>query len=101
MEKKINEELSKINEAILPGTFLEKVKKNVDVNYVISDYYLRYAREETRTSKQLMFFYDRADRVQNCNKFWSLDKYERNKIKNLKRTYLCRDKFCANCKKVQ
>ena len=101
MEKKINEELSKINEAILPGTFLEKVKKNVDVNYVISDYYLRYAREETRTSKQLMFFYDRADRVQNCNKFWSLDKYERNKIKNLKRTYLCRDKFCANCKKVK
>ena len=98
-EKKIN--LDEINNAILPGTFLERVEKNVITNVTISQYYEKYAWEEAHTTKQLAFFCDRAERVKNCNKFWTVDRYELNKIKNLKKTYLCRDKFCANCKKVK
>ena len=84
MEKKIN--LDEINNAILPGTFLERVEKNVITNVTISQYYEKYAWEEAHTTKQLAFFCDRAERVKNCNKFWTVDRYELNKIKNLKKT---------------
>ena len=36
-----------------------------------------------------------------CNKVWQLDKYENQKIKDFKKTNLCKDKFCSNCKKVK
>ena len=54
MEKKIN--LDEINNAILPGTFLERVEKNVITNVTISQYYEKYAWEEAHTTKQLAFF---------------------------------------------
>ncbi|WP_335918025.1 protein rep [Shewanella chilikensis] len=44
---------------------------------------------------------NRIDALESCNKFWVLDKYELQKIKDLKKQNLCHDKFCANCKKVK
>lgn len=36
-----------------------------------------------------------------CNKFWELDKYFEQKVKDYQRTNLCKNKFCSNCKKVK
>lgn len=43
----------------------------------------------------------RADRLEGCNKVFQLDVYENQKLKLLKRTNLCKDKFCENCKQVR
>jgi len=45
--------------------------------------------------------FNKIESLHDCNKFWQLDKYEIQKIKDFKKTSLCRDKFCANCKKVK
>lgn len=39
--------------------------------------------------------------MEDCNSFWILDKYEQSKVKDFKKTNLCKDKFCNNCKKVK
>lgn len=39
--------------------------------------------------------------MKECNKFWELDKYRLSKVKDYKKTNLCKDKFCNNCKKVK
>src|SRR5690606_10478932 len=36
-----------------------------------------------------------------CNRFWNIDRYDIQKVKDFIRTNLCRDKFCNNCKKVK
>ncbi|AFS79925.1 replication protein RepB (plasmid) [Gottschalkia acidurici 9a] len=38
--------------------------------------------------------------IKKCNQFWLIDKYEKQRIKDVKNRNLCRDKFCSNCKKV-
>nr|AAB02938.1 RepB homolog [Clostridium sp. MCF-1] len=40
-------------------------------------------------------------RLDLCNKYWLMDKYEMQKIKDFQKTNLCLDKFCNNCKKVK
>ncbi|NLL02352.1 MAG: protein rep [Mollicutes bacterium] len=42
-----------------------------------------------------------SENISFCNKYWLLDKYEIQKVKDYKRTNLCKNKFCANCKKVK
>jgi hypothetical protein len=39
--------------------------------------------------------------MNDCNEKWNIDKYENAKVKEFKKTYLCKDMFCANCKKVK
>src|SRR6056297_3970580 len=39
--------------------------------------------------------------IKECNKFWYIDRYEKSKVKDFISTSLCKDKFCANCKKVK
>lgn len=43
----------------------------------------------------------KLERLQMCNQFWQIDRYDKLKIKDFIRTNLCRDKFCNNCKKVK
>lgn len=43
---------------------------------------------------------DKIEQITSCNAFWDIDIYHEQKVKDFKRTYLCKDKFCANCKKV-
>lgn len=79
---------------------LQNVIDNIDYNKVIIDYYYRFANDCS-----IAFNNDllkrKADRLSFCNKLWQLDKYELQKIKDFKKTNLCHDKFCANCKKVK
>lgn len=39
--------------------------------------------------------------ISKCNSWWLLDHYQQQKVKDFKKTNLCKDKFCNNCKKVK
>ncbi|WP_052870992.1 protein rep, partial [Clostridium botulinum] len=44
---------------------------------------------------------NKIDNIDNCNRFWDIDKYEVHKQKWVNKQNLCHDKFCSNCKKVK
>ena len=79
------------------NNYLEKVQKNIGFNLVILGY-LNKILEEVCNMNSVK---KRIERMKDCNKFWILDKYEIAKVKDFKRTNLCGDKFCSNCKKVK
>lgn len=70
------------------------VHNNNNYNKVIKDYYIRF--KETHYLSE-----SRVGRLEMCNKFWTIDKYDYNQIKDFTGTVLCKDKFCNNCKKVK
>lgn len=78
---------------------LQDVVDNIDYNKTIIDYYRRFSLESSVSfSSQLLI--KKSERLDFCNHFWQLDKYQEQKIKDFRKTNLCHDKFCANCKKV-
>lgn len=78
---------------------LQDVINNIEYNKIITEYYQRFSNDGSIAfSKDLLA--KKGERVDYCNKYWQLDKYEQQKIKDFKKTNLCHDKFCANCKKV-
>lgn len=89
-----------LTNAIIPKDLLEDVVKNIEYNKIIIDYYEKFQKEPHITFNTQTLT-NNTKRLCNCNRFWELDKYEEHKIKDFKRTNLCRDKFCANCKKVR
>ncbi len=44
--------------------------------------------------------YRRAERMENCLSYWKWDKYQKNKVMNLKVVSRCKDLFCPNCRTV-
>lgn len=77
---------------------LERVLKNQRFNDLIGSYYEQYILESDSNSDVLE---KKLERLKDCNSFWSLDVYKKSKVKDFKKTNLCRDKFCNNCKKVK
>lgn len=78
---------------------LQDVVNNIDYNKTIIDYYRRFSLESSVSfSSQLLV--KKSERLDFCNHFWQIDKYNNQKIKDFRKTNLCHDKFCANCKKV-
>jgi hypothetical protein len=43
----------------------------------------------------------RKKRLENCNRFWSMETYEASHVRVLLRTFLCKDKFCSNCNQMK
>ncbi len=80
--------------------FVSRINDNIDYNKSIFYYYLKLS-SEVKSNKQSFYLQDRAFRLKDCNSVWILDKYSFSNIKDFKKTYLCRDKFCSNCKKVR
>lgn len=77
---------------------LEKLLKNQRFNELIGSYYERYILESDFDSNVLE---RKLQRLKDCNSFWILDVYKKLRVKDFKKTNLCRDKFCNNCKKVK
>lgn len=50
---------------------------------------------------QSMNLDNKINSVKNCNSWWLMDHYPLQRIKDFKKTNLCKDKFCNNCKKVK
>lgn len=85
-----------LSDITVPKDRIESVVKNNDYNRLTMAHYDRLFKEkhEDKLIKKKM-------RMKECNSFWQLDKYEIAKIKDYKKTNLCDDKFCNNCKKVK
>lgn len=88
-----------LENAVIEKDMIENVIQNIEYNKTILYYYEKYALEMHDDYKNTLL--NRRTSVELCNKFWVLDKYEVQKIKDLKSQNLCKDKFCSNCKKVK
>jgi len=44
---------------------------------------------------------NKIDNLDNCNKFWEIDKFVEHRQKWVTKQNLCKDRFCSNCKKVK
>jgi hypothetical protein len=91
----------KYTNAIVPKELLKNVVENIEYNKVIIDYYTRFSQEDGKITFNKDTLERNSMRLDNCNRFWQLDKYEEQKLKDFLKTNLCHDKFCANCKKVK
>lgn len=82
-----------------------KMYGNTIRNNRISEYYLRLLVSGI-VKKQLLpdeitKIKKRMERLDGCNKFWTVETYEASHIKVLLRTFLCKDKFCFNCNQLK
>jgi len=53
------------------------------------------------TQAELRSIKERMKHLETCNKFWTTEVYEASHVKVLDRTFLCKDRFCANCQTVK
>lgn len=84
---------------IVDTDYLLDVHNNTKYNEVIVDYFKKYSEEVEQHRKDT--FGNIIKSIDCCNKFFEIDKYSFNMIKDFKRTNLCKNKFCNNCKKVK
>ncbi|MCL2773742.1 MAG: protein rep [Oscillospiraceae bacterium] len=83
---------------------MANVYRNAVKNREIMDYLIRMGVEMAvakapRYEREKLF--NKINRMENCNKFWTTETHEASHIKLLLHTYLCKDKFCCNCKRVK
>ena len=88
--------LSDFSNLSIEKNYLTQIINNNEYNKSIIDHYSRLAREYPDVN-----FSSNIESLENCNKFWVMDHYQEQKIKDFKRTNLCKDKFCNNCKLVK
>jgi len=78
---------------------LVNIISNIEYNKIIIDYYKELEKEVFGPKKDIIT--KKIEYIRDCNKYWDIDKYKIQKVKDFKRTNLCKDKFCSNCKKVK
>lgn len=91
--------MSNVDNARITDELLENVIGNICYNKTIIEYYKQYLNELPEGTKQTIR--NRITNIEICNKFWQVDVYKKQLIKDFIRTSLCKDKFCNNCKKVK
>ena len=89
-------ELSDLFNIQIEKNYINDVIKNKDYNKIIIEHYQRLAVEFPDVN-----FSNNIENISNCNSWWLMDHYKEQKIKDFKKTSLCKDKFCSNCKKVK
>lgn len=75
--------------------FVNQMKIYRSYNKVISEYFYRMAKEDKNDK-----YINIGDRIEQCNRIWYINNFKDISIKELKKTHLCKNKFCFNCKKV-
>jgi hypothetical protein len=89
-------ELSEIKSKLNAKDKFGKVSRRIKKNDVIADYYMQlYDETEDETLPRW------ADRIKSCCKLWDVDYYRFQGVKDIKRTNLCRSRFCDNCGNAQ
>lgn len=58
----------------------------------IAEYYKKFAEEQDSVTLA-----NKAEWVAQCYKFWDIDHYQKQSVKDIKRITLCKDRFCLNC----
>lgn len=90
-------DLLDLKEIEIKKDFLGDIVKNNKYNSdVILDYYFRLHAEDPNLNLT-----NKIESLSSCNSWFLLDVYQQQKIKDFKKTNLCKDKFCNNCKKVK
>lgn len=94
---------SKINQMRISDDHLSKVVDNVAFNEHLVKYYKRLSLEygENADRENDSRFEKKMYRMADCNSFWQMDHWKQQKVFNFRKTNLCKDKFCNNCKKVK
>lgn len=77
---------------------------NIETNRSFNEYVIKYY-ERLKEDKRFSFpdnkIQNKIESIRNCNKFFELEVYHEQLVKDFIRTNLCKDKFCHNCKKVK
>ena len=68
------------------------MSKKINANDLIAEYYQQYFEDLGVSS-------ERSINVKSCFKMFDIDVYKKQRVKDIKRTNLCHDKFCINCQK--
>lgn len=89
----------KLEDIKVPKEMLKNIGKNREFNKQIVKYYSRLISETDGSSKKTLS--NNLESLEDCNRLFFLDQYSLAKIKDFKKTNLCKDKFCSNCKKVK
>lgn len=77
--------------------FISEILKNNRYNQeVVTEYYYKMQQEFPYIN-----FQNKIDNISSCNSWWLMDHYKEQGVKDYKKTNLCKDKFCNNCKKVK
>lgn len=85
-----------LNNIQVKEDFLNKIINNNKHNEIILKYYYKLQKEFVDIN-----FLSNISSLEACNQYWQLDYYVNQKIKDFRKTNLCKDKFCNNCKKVK
>lgn len=83
------------NDIIVDKSYLQDVHNNNVYNKIILNYYKKLIHEDSRISKSVI------SRIEQCNKYFAVNRYDCHMVKDFISTNLCHDKFCNNCKKVK
>lgn len=89
-------EISDLSFLEVQKVFLKKIIDNNEYNKTIVKHY-----ERLKSNYPMHNFDRKIDAIENCNQLWEVDHYQQQKVKDFKRTNLCKDKFCNNCKNVK
>lgn len=89
-------ELSELFNIQVTKEHLKNVLNNNEYNQTIISYYERLQSKYPQVN-----FASQMENLSNCNSWWLMDHYKEQQVKDFKRTNLCKDKFCNNCKKVK
>lgn len=76
-------------------SYVYNIKNYRKYNSTISNYFNALYKE---TNQDVLK--NTADRIRDCNRVWLVNYYKDINVKELKKTHLCHNKFCFNCKKV-
>ncbi len=82
-------------EAQVETKHFQELKEHIQHNYQIADFYYDFY-EETREEK----FLNKSKSVDLCCKYWDIDFYHMQNVKDIQRVNLCHDKFCFNCQSM-
>jgi plasmid rolling circle replication initiator protein Rep len=90
-------QLQMLENMTISKDFISNVVVNQKYNQdtIINYYYM------LQNEFQDLNFSNKIDNISGCNSYWLLDAYNLQKKKVFKKTNLCKDKFCNNCKKVK
>lgn len=79
---------------------LTRVSKNIKQNELIIQHFKRLYDEQKDAESQLKIW-RKIERISGCNRFWQIDKFPMQAVKDYIGTTTCKDKFCSNCKKLK
>ncbi len=94
MDEKRKEQLEQYS---LSTSSFESLDNRLKFNETISNYYERLFDEEKMDKYSPENLLGNAGRLRSCSKEWEVAFHKNLKVKELKKTSLCRDKFCVNC----